>query len=145
MIASVSEVLEAIACDGHQLGYCRYIPERVGDLGMSDIGGEHQHRITDIDPLLIPADKTAADKAVPQVVDARVRVTSPSLPSELCSETGEGMCDLPIVHWPSAVGHEERVGRRRGQPFIPNTGIGTEGFGVAAFMFGSRSKAMQRC
>ena len=129
MTTSLNEVLEAIPSDGHQLWYCRHIPERVGNLGMSDIGGKHQHRITDVDPLLIPIDKTAADKAVPQIVDARVRVTSSRPPSELCSKTGEGVFNLTIVHRPARVGHEERVGRRRGQPFISTARIGAQSLG----------------
>src|ERR1700730_251357 len=62
------EALEPVADQGHQFGHGAQIPVGVGDLRVSEVGGQREHGLIEVDALAVPEQHALDDEAVPKLV-----------------------------------------------------------------------------
>ena len=65
------------------------VPVGVGDHGVAHVGGQRQHRLIDVYPLVVPEHHPTNHHRVPQVVDARTFVSAAVDPAQLIAQTDE--------------------------------------------------------
>lgn len=85
-----SEILEAVACGGHQIRDAGQIPICVRYLCMPDVGRECRDRVVDIGTIGLPPLDASADECVSEVMDANVVMGTPGNDAGFVAQLLEG-------------------------------------------------------
>ena len=69
LLMSLNDALESLGSQRHEFRNACQVPVRIGDLGVSEIGGQCEDLLPDIGSFLIPALKSAHAECMAGIVD----------------------------------------------------------------------------
>ena len=102
-------MLEALSSQGQELWDRCDVPVRVGDAGVTDVGGQHIDDVIDALLLLIAAHQRAAEECMAEVMDAWHGVVAAPDPPESGAERRERVMHHAIAQGCPLIGHQERL------------------------------------
>jgi len=101
---------EALSCDREQFGRGRFVPVRIGDLDVSNVGRKGKNAAVDVQSTSVPIFQSMAHERMSEVVHPRRRMIAASVPLQSRPQYLEGVFDASCGRWPTVVEHEKCVG-----------------------------------